>query len=122
LQYERFHLRQFALLSRLADVCESPHYAVIFSMLYFCSLTTSNHGAMVMTNSRMHWIPTFETLTSHRVIWRIFVVSALLLATISVAFAGPPEQAQRIHGLGDTANLDRLTAFQQIVNGTIIQP
>jgi hypothetical protein len=55
---------------------------------------------MVMTNSRMQWMPTLETLTSHRVIWRVFVATALLLA-VSLALAGPREQAQRIH--------DRLT-------------
>jgi hypothetical protein len=45
-------------------------------------------------------MPTLETLTSHRVIWRVFVATALLLA-VSLALAGPREQAQRIH--------DRLT-------------
>jgi hypothetical protein len=52
---------------------------------------------MVMMNSRMHWMPTLETLSSHRVMWRVFIAAALLLSTISIALAGPREQAQRIH-------------------------
>jgi hypothetical protein len=34
---------------------------------------------------------------SHRVVWRLFVALALLLCGISVALAGPREQAARIH-------------------------
>ncbi|HEY7672692.1 MAG TPA: hypothetical protein VIC71_10775 [Gammaproteobacteria bacterium] len=48
-------------------------------------------------NSRMHWIPTFTTSISHRVMWRIFIGAALLLSSVSVVLAGPREQAQRIH-------------------------
>jgi hypothetical protein len=45
----------------------------------------------------MHWIPTFATSISHRVMWRIFIGAALLLSSVSVVLAGPREQAQRIH-------------------------
>jgi hypothetical protein len=55
------------------------------------------NGTMAMMNSRMHWIPTFTASISHRVMWRIFIGAALLLSTVSVALAGPREQAQRIH-------------------------
>jgi hypothetical protein len=57
----------------------------------------SVNGTMVMMNSRMQKMPKFEALTTHRMIWRMFVAIALLLASISFAFAGPREQAQRIH-------------------------
>ena len=50
-----------------------------------------------MMNSRMQWLPTFEALTTHRAIWRMFVAIALILSSISIALAGPREQAQRIH-------------------------
>ncbi len=52
-----------------------------------------------MTN-RMHVAP-FALLGSHSSLWRIFVALALLLCGVSIAFAGPREQAARIH--------DRLT-------------
>ena len=42
-------------------------------------------------------MPTFETMFSHRVMWRVFVGVALLLSGVSIALAGPREQAQRIH-------------------------
>ncbi len=48
-----------------------------------------------MTN-RMHVAP-FAPLGSHRLLWRIFVVLALLLCGASVVLAGPREQAARIH-------------------------
>lgn len=57
----------------------------------------SVNGTMVMMNSRMQKMPTFEALNTHRAIWRMFVAIALLLASMSLAFAGPREQAQRIH-------------------------
>ena len=40
---------------------------------------------------------TLEMFGSHRVVWRLFVAIALLLLGISVALAGPREQAARIH-------------------------
>ncbi len=40
---------------------------------------------------------TLELLGNHRSIWRLFVVLALLLCGVSVALAGPREQAERIH-------------------------
>jgi hypothetical protein len=45
----------------------------------------------------MHLAPTFALLTSHASLWRFFVVLALLLCGVSVALAGPREQAARIH-------------------------
>jgi hypothetical protein len=45
----------------------------------------------------MHWMSTLEQFGNHRSIWRLFVVLALLLCGISVALAGPREQAERIH-------------------------
>ncbi len=50
--------------------------------------------------NRMHVAP-FALLGSHSSLWRIFVALALLLCGVSIAFAGPREQAARIH--------DRLT-------------
>jgi hypothetical protein len=47
--------------------------------------------------SRMHWTSTLELLDNHRSIWRLFVVLGLLLCGVSVALAGPREQAARIH-------------------------
>ena len=47
--------------------------------------------------SRMHLAQTFALLTSHAALWRFFVVLALLLCGVSVALAGPREQAARIH-------------------------
>jgi hypothetical protein len=44
----------------------------------------------------MHVAP-FALLGSHRSLWRIFVALALLLCGVSVALAGPREQAARIH-------------------------
>jgi hypothetical protein len=40
---------------------------------------------------------TIDMFGSHRVMWRLFVAVALLLCGISVALAGPREQAARIH-------------------------
>jgi hypothetical protein len=45
----------------------------------------------------MHLAPTFAFLSSHASLWRLFVVLALLLSSVSVALAGPREQAARIH-------------------------
>jgi hypothetical protein len=47
--------------------------------------------------SRMHFAPTFALLSSHTVLWRLFVALALLLSGASIALAGPREQAARIH-------------------------
>ena len=40
---------------------------------------------------------TLDMLGSHRAMWRLFVAVGLLLCGISVALAGPREQAARIH-------------------------
>jgi hypothetical protein len=48
-------------------------------------------------NNRMHVAPTFALFSSHTSLWRIFVAVALLLCSVSIAFAGPREQAARIH-------------------------
>jgi hypothetical protein len=37
------------------------------------------------------------TLASHRTVWRLFVLLALLLSGVSLAFAGPRERAKAIH-------------------------
>jgi hypothetical protein len=47
--------------------------------------------------SRMHWTSTLALLDNHRSIWRLFVVLGLLLCGVSIALAGPREQAERIH-------------------------
>jgi len=46
--------------------------------------------------NRMHIAP-FAHLSSHTLLWRIFVALALLLCGVSIALAGPREQAARIH-------------------------
>jgi len=48
-------------------------------------------------SSRMHLAPMFALLTSHTSLWRFFVALALLLCAVTVALAGPREQAARIH-------------------------
>jgi hypothetical protein len=45
----------------------------------------------------MHMAPTFALLSSHTWMWRIFVALALILSGVSIALAGPREQAARIH-------------------------
>jgi hypothetical protein len=45
----------------------------------------------------MHFAPTFALLSSHTSLWRLFVALALILSGVSIAFAGPREQAARIH-------------------------
>lgn len=42
-------------------------------------------------------MPTFASLCTDRVIWQLFVAIALILSGVSIALAGPREQAQRIH-------------------------
>ena len=46
--------------------------------------------------NRMHIAP-FAHLASHALLWRIFVALALLMCGVSIALAGPREQAARIH-------------------------
>lgn len=52
---------------------------------------------MVMMNSRTHRTQALTALGSHRAMWRAFVAIALILSSVSIALAGPREQAQRIH-------------------------
>jgi hypothetical protein len=64
-------------------------------------------------NSRMHFVPTFALLGSHRWLWRLFVVLGTILFAVSLAFAGPREQAARIHDRlagvpADDATLDAM--------------
>lgn len=47
--------------------------------------------------SRMHFAPTFVVLSDHRAVWRLFVALAVFFAGVSIALAGPREQALRIH-------------------------
>src|SRR5512143_92676 len=47
--------------------------------------------------SRTHWMSTLNTFSSHRSVWRLFVAVGLILCGLSVALAGPREQAERIH-------------------------
>jgi len=46
--------------------------------------------------NKMHIAP-FAHLSSHALLWRIFVALALILCGVSIALAGPREQAARIH-------------------------
>jgi hypothetical protein len=45
----------------------------------------------------MHSTPTFAVLRSDRAVWWLFVAATLVLSSVSVALAGPREQAERIH-------------------------
>jgi hypothetical protein len=67
----------------------------------------------------MHLAPTFALLTSHTSLWRFFVVLALLLCGVSVALAGPREQAARIHDrlAGVPADEATLTAMAASLPG-----
>jgi hypothetical protein len=47
--------------------------------------------------SRMHSTPTFTILGSHRTVWWSFITAMLVMCGVSVALAGPREQAERIH-------------------------
>jgi len=69
--------------------------------------------------SRMHLAPTFALLTSHTALWRFFVALALLLCGVSVALAGPREQAARIHDrlAGVPADEAMLTAMAASLPG-----
>jgi hypothetical protein len=55
-----------------------------------------NNGTIEMI-SRMHSTPTFVVFSSHRATWRLLVAMTLLFGAVSIALAGPREQAQRIH-------------------------
>ncbi|HEY9182304.1 MAG TPA: hypothetical protein VIQ99_03830 [Gammaproteobacteria bacterium] len=66
-------------------------------------------------SSRMHMTPTFAHFRSHTWIWRIFVALALILSGVSIALAGPREQAARIHDRlagvpADETTLDQMQA------------
>ena len=59
--------------------------------------------------------PTFAHFRSHTWIWRIFVALALILSGVSIALAGPREQAARIHDRlagvpADETTLDQMQA------------
>jgi len=63
----------------------------------------------------MQWTPTFVLFSSHRAVWRLFVALTLIFSSVSIALAGPREQALRIHdrlaGVPPTeAVLDSMTA------------
>src|SRR5688572_16492694 len=47
--------------------------------------------------NRTQLAPTLALLSSHTSLWRLFVALALILSGASIAFAGPREQAARIH-------------------------
>jgi hypothetical protein len=66
--------------------------------------------------SRMQLAPTFALLSSHKSLWRFFLALALLLSGLSVALAGPREQAARIHDRlagvpADEATLNTMAAL-----------
>jgi hypothetical protein len=45
----------------------------------------------------MHSTSTFAGFGSHRAVWWLFVAATLIMSGVSVALAGPREQAERIH-------------------------
>ena len=47
--------------------------------------------------SRIQWTLRRDVFSSHRFVWWLFVATTLMLSSVSVALAGPREQAQRIH-------------------------
>jgi hypothetical protein len=67
----------------------------------------------------MQLTPTFALLKSHTALWRIFVALALLLCGASLAFAGPREQAARIHDrlAGVPADETTLTQMAAVLPG-----
>jgi hypothetical protein len=69
--------------------------------------------------SKMHLAPTFELLGSHTSLWRLFVALALLLSGVSIALAGPREQAARIHDrlAGVPADEATLTQMAAVLPG-----
>jgi hypothetical protein len=71
----------------------------------------------------MHLAPTLSLLSSHRSLWRFFVAFALLMCGVSVALAGPREQAARIHDrlAGVPADEATLTAMAGHLPGSPTQ-
>ncbi len=69
--------------------------------------------------SRMQFAPTLALLKNHAALWRIFVTVALLLCGASFAFAGPREQAARIHDrlAGVPADEATLNAMAAVLPG-----
>lgn len=47
--------------------------------------------------SRVNSMPTFAVFASHRAVWWTFVAATMIISCVSVALAGPREQAERIH-------------------------
>jgi len=47
--------------------------------------------------SRMHSTPALTLFNSDRAVWWLFVATTLVMSSVSVALAGPREQAERIH-------------------------
>ncbi len=47
--------------------------------------------------SRMHSTPALSLFGSDRAVWWLFVAATLVMSSVSVALAGPREQAERIH-------------------------
>jgi hypothetical protein len=68
----------------------------------------------------MHLAPTVALLSSHKSLWRFFVALALLLSGVSIALAGPREQAARIHDrlAGVPANEGTLDAMEAALPDT----
>jgi hypothetical protein len=67
--------------------------------------------------NRMQTAPTFALLVSHSLLWRLFVTLALLLCGASIAFAGPREQAARIHDRLAGVPADEATINQMVAAG-----
>jgi hypothetical protein len=65
----------------------------------------------------MQWTPTFGVFSSHRTLWRLFVALTLIFSSVSIALAGPREQAQRIHDrlAGVPADDDTITQMAALV-------
>jgi hypothetical protein len=71
----------------------------------------------------MHFAPTVALLSSHKSLWRFFVALALFLSSVSIALAGPREQAARIHDrlAGVPANETTLTTMAASLPGNPTQ-
>jgi hypothetical protein len=76
------------------------------------------NGTIAMT-SRMHFAPTLALLGNHTTLWRLFIALALILNGVSIALAGPREQAARIHDrlAGVPADEATLTAMAATLPG-----
>jgi hypothetical protein len=89
-------------LSLNRDVGKYPHYTSEIFVIHFAASNGMKPvkavETMMNTNEQKQASANF---LSHRTIWRMFVSLALLLAGVSIALAGPREQAKAIH--------DRLT-------------